>query len=168
MGHQIALYLSLKDATDLEHELLRPNDDMILKDRSRGPFPKCVTSIDLVEDGNRWYFFYFARREDLDSIITIEVPTQGYWAVDELFSPVIQFHLGRFDGDILRSGRLYYIDSYYDEKKMLVGKPADFIGWSRQLFRKAKRLLTYDKDLGAYLGNEAVKMRDSGIELRQF
>jgi hypothetical protein len=168
VGHQIALYLSLKDATDLERELLRPDEDLILKSRSRGPFPSCVTSIDLVADGNRLYFFYFARCVDLDTIVTREVPAQGYWAINQIFSPVIEFSLGRFDGEVLRSGRLYYIDSYYDEKKMLVGKPADFIEWSRQLFRKVKRLLMYDKDLGAYLGNEAVEMRDSGIELRQF
>jgi hypothetical protein len=127
MGRQIALYLSLQDAKDLQRQLLRPDEDVVLKDRSRGPFPNCVSSIDLIENRNRWYFFYFARREDLDSIITREVPTQGYWTVNQIFSPVIEFGLGRFDGKILRSGRLYYIHSYYNEKKILVGKSADFI-----------------------------------------
>src|SRR3954463_7765171 len=105
MGHQIALYLSLQDARDLERELLQPEEDVILKDRSRGPYPNCVSSTDLVEEGNRWYFFYFAKRADLDLIVTREVPTQGYWTVNELYSPVIEFGLGRFDGEVLRSGR---------------------------------------------------------------
>jgi hypothetical protein len=149
-------------------DLLPDDEHVILKNRSRGPFPNCVPSTDLVENGNRWCFFYFARRADLDLIVTREVPTQGYWTVYELFSPVIEFGLGRFDGEVLRSGRLYYIDSYYDEKKTLVSKLADFIRWSKQLFSKARRQLTFDKGLHAYLGKEAVQMRNSGIQFKQF
>ena len=168
MGHQIACYLSIEDSILLSESVLQPNDDVILKDRSRGPYPEVVASPDLVEHGNRNYLFYFAQIATLDSSVMTEVPTQGYWAFETLFSPVVELTLGRFDGAVLRRSRLYYTDSFYDDKRTLVTKPEAFLVWAKQIFTKSRRLLTYDSGLKSYLGPHAAQMRDSGIELRQF
>ena len=168
MGYQISCYLSVQDSVFLEQQLLQLDDSVILKDRSRGPYPATVFSTDLIENENRQYFFYFARRVDLDAIVMAEVPTQGYWSINDLFSPVVEFTLGRFDGEVLRRGRFYYTDSYYDNQRRLIQKPVEFLNWADQVLNEAKRLLTYDRQLQSYLGSEAVEMRKSGIELRQF
>src|SRR5262245_19151105 len=130
MGHQISCYLSVRDSVLLTERVLHPNKEVLLSDRSRRPFPKALDSTDWVENGQRWYFFYLARCADPESILMLDVPNQGYWCIDDLYSPVIEFTLGRLDGDVLRSGRLYYKDSYYDGNDKLAYKSSPFVKWA--------------------------------------
>ena len=168
MGHQISFYLSQADMFVLENKFLTLDDALILHTHARGPYPRCVDSTDFVENGQRWYFFYFVRRIDLDSLIMEEVKTQGYWSIDNLRSPVIEFIRSDFDGKKIRSGRLYYNDVYYDDAGKLVGKTPGFDVWAKRVLSKARRSLTYDKELFAYLGNEAIEMCKNGVRFVQF
>lgn len=159
MGHQINFYLSPRDMLELEKELLSLEETLILHDRSRGPYPRIVDSTDLVEDGDRQHFFNFVRTADLDSVVMKEVKTQGYWNIDDLRSPVIEFTRSNFNGELIRRGRLYYIDVYYDDSGKLVGKTPGFDVWAKKVLSKARRSMEFDKELLAYVGDEANEMR---------
>ena len=168
MGHQILFYLADKDILGLKDNILEANQTVILLSRSRGPFSESVPSIDLITNGKRQYFFYLVREVDLDSVITKEVPGQGYWTIDDLCSPVIELTLGRIEKDVIRRGRLYYNDNYYDSTGKLVNKSSDFLKWANRIFASAKSWLTYDREVSSYVGKEAQELRKSGIKFVQF
>lgn len=168
MGHQILFYLSDRDTSDLENNLFGIDETVVLLDRFRGPFPDCRDTTDIVEHGQRRYFFYLARHVDLDSIVTKEVAPQGYWTIDDLRSPVIEFSRSRVNSDVIKRGRLYYSDTYYNGTGGLISKPGEFLKWSKKILSDARRLLSYDQELRAYLGKEAKELRKSGVKLVQF
>jgi len=81
------------------------------------------------------------------------VPTQGYWTVDVLRSPVVQFRGCYFDGKIPRRGRVYYVDGFYAENDEWVEKPESFRAWAKAVLKAAKKgLKRQDSD---YIGPEA-------------
>lgn len=63
MGRQIRIYIDENDARVLEKNVTSQNDVLILHNRSRGPFPQIIDTTDLIEDGDRHYFFYFVRAD---------------------------------------------------------------------------------------------------------
>lgn len=142
---------------ELEKHIMSLEPTMTLHYRSRGPYPRVVDSTDLVENGERQYSFYFVRAKDLDSVITEEIKTQGYWSIDQMFSPVVEYLRSGFDGKMIRPGRLYYNDSYYDESGKLVGKTPGFDIWAKKLLSTARILFKYDKKLFAYVGENVKK-----------
>lgn len=167
MGHQISFFLSPNDTLEIERELLSIGEGVILHSRSRGPYPRIIDSTDLIEDGHQWLFFCFARSVDLDFLVNEEIRTQGYWSINTIKSPVIEFTRSFFDGRVLKTGRLYCDNFYYDESTNLVRrKSQDFSDWAKRILSKAKRLLTYDKEFHAYLGDEAIELHKVGIELQ--
>lgn len=144
MGHQIRFYLSENDKSRFE-ELLLSEDAVILHNRSPGPAPRILKSLDLIENGQRWYFFNLARVQDLDAIKIKEVPTQGYWVIEDLPSPVIEFSRCVVAEDAIKQGRLYYTDSDYDRSGLLVTKSPEFREWAKKILSKARRSLKFDK-----------------------
>ena len=162
MGHQLNFYLTEQDSQRFESELLAGEDSLIIHNRSRGPFPRVVESTDLVDQGQREVFSFLARRTDLDLVVMKEIPTQGYWTIDDLRSPVVQLIRSVCDRDQIKRGRLFYDASYYDQTGKLVSKDTEFIKWAKGTFSRARRLLTYNRQLGAYLGAEAVELSDKG------
>jgi len=168
MGKQINFFLSRNDSANLERTLLELEPSILLDSRSRGPFPKPYDEDEELEGGRRNLFLYLVRRDDLESVITNEVPTQGYWSILDLYSSVIEVTRCGDADNVLRRGRLYYIESYFDEKDKLVSKSDEFRTWAKRVLSKARRMLTYDKELSAYLGDEAIQMRKAGVPFRSF
>jgi hypothetical protein len=70
-----------------------------------------------------------------------EVPAQGYWTVDGLRSPVIEFQRSFFDGKSLRRGRAYVVEKYYGPNDVLVEKPEAFRTWARSVLGTIKKEL---------------------------
>jgi hypothetical protein len=81
-------------------------------------------------------------------------PTRAEWLIDEEKSEVIQFCGCTFDGVTLHIGR------FYARTDMLIGdtiwgKPDSFLKWVDRVYRAAKKLLKYSKELEAYVGPAA-------------
>jgi hypothetical protein len=88
-------------------------------------------------------------------------PTRSEWLVDEEKSEVIQFCGCDFDGETLHIGR------FYTQADMLIGgtiwpKQKAFLQWVDRVYRAAKKLLKYSKELEAYLGPAAEQWRRQG------
>ena len=159
MGHQVNFYVTPQDRTLLEERLREIGPMLVLHSRSPTSAVRKLETLDFAENGKPWLFFYLVRPEDLSAIITRHVPVQGYWTIDVLKSPVVEFNSCFFNGDKLRRGRVYYIDSYYGEDDVLVQKSESFQAWAKSLFGVVKKSL---KKRGAdYVGPHAIEWLSS-------
>jgi hypothetical protein len=124
-----------------------------------------LPSLDLEEAGQRWLYYYLVRRSDLVNVITEHVPAQGYWTVDVLRSPAVEFESCYFDGKLLRRGRVYYTDGYYGADKAWVAKPPDFLVWAKAVLKVTRKSL--HKDGADYIGRDAkawIEREDGKLE----
>ena len=168
MGHQINFFLGPNDLVELEKRLTSAGDLTILHSRSPKPEPKVVESVKFTEDGKQW-LLYLVRSADLNNVLIKEVVAQGYWVINTLFSPVVELDRCHYDGKVLKQGRLYYVDGFYDPQGLWIEKPANFKAWAKHLFTAARKTLVHDKKLRAYIGPEAALMRISGeVEFKSF
>ena len=168
MGHQINFFLGPNDLLELEARLKKVDAPVVLHSRSPTRKPRVLDTMNFTEDGKQWLFLYLVRSQDLNSLRIKEIKAQGYWSVDTLTSPVIELDRCYYDGKILRRGRLYYVDGFYEQEEW-VEKSSDFKTWAKRLFNVARKTLVYDKELGSHVGAEASAMRLRGrIEFKSF
>ena len=76
-------------------------------------------------------------------------------------SEAIQFSGADFDGNSLLIGRMYFQTDKLVED-MIVTKKKEFLIWADSVFRFSKRFLSYDRELDAYLGQEAFDFQKNG------
>lgn len=99
---------------------------------------------------------YLARKEDLEDIQFKFLPTQNYWYLDSLHSPVIQYSRCYFTDTIIRRGRLWFQPGAYVDAEW-VNKNHEFIEWADNIIKKVRRnLKRYKHQLGEYTYSEYV------------
>jgi len=141
MGHQARFYITPEDTTALEKRLSKGANAIFLHSRSMANEPRIVDSLSYKSEGNRWLFYYLTRAEDLSSVVMTHVPVQEYWNIDIFRSPVIQFNGCYSDGQVLRIGRLYYVDGFYGADDQWVYKSESFRSWAKSVLTMTKRML---------------------------
>src|SRR5438477_40202 len=107
MGQQVIFYMTPGDTSAALGRLRRCGPLVILHSKSPERKPKVVPDLNVTEQGKRWLYFYLTRPTDMSSISMREVPTQRYWAIDEIDSPVIELNLSFYNGQGIRRGRAY-------------------------------------------------------------
>src|ERR1041385_1057116 len=142
MGHQVNFFLTPDDVVFLERKLRALGELYVLRDRTSTSAPRIVETMNHVEDGKRWLYLYLAQRALLEQVVTTYVPAQGYWTVDSSQSPVIELSSCFFDGQILREGRLYYVDGFYGADGEWQDKPDVFLKWARSVLSSTRRSLS--------------------------
>jgi hypothetical protein len=110
-------------------------------------------ALDPATSGEEWLHLFLARPEDVDAVVMRHVPTQGYWTVDVLYSPVVEFQRCYFDGKILRRGRAYFVDKYFGPNADVVQKPEAFRKWAQSVLGAIRRGL-HRRGLD-YVGSDA-------------
>lgn len=99
-------------------------------------------------------YFYLVRAEDVPSLVLTHVPAQGYWSLDVIRAPVVEFTRCFLDGRLLRRGRIYYREWFYDSDGRRVEKGKEFGSWARRIVTVAKRgLMRRDGD---WIGADAL------------
>ena len=153
MGHQVNFYLDPADTIALEEAIRTLGPLLVLHSRSPGPEPRVLECVSIEESGQPWLFLHLVRPEDLQSVVTRHVPAQGYWTIDVLRSPVIELNRCFFDGKILRRGRLYYVDGFYNASDEWQEKSDSFKRWAKTVLAKVKKgLKKHEMD---YIGTGA-------------
>lgn len=165
MTKQVNFYVTPEDTSLLEDKLRHIDSLVVLHSRSSNSKPHELDSLDYVENGQQWLYFYLVRQDDFDSVIMRHVPAQNYWTVDVVKSPVIEFNRCFFDGKILRRGRIYYINKFYGTNDELLEKPEPFQIWAKSIFNTTKKSL--DKVNSDYYGRNAKAWISSGGTLAQ-
>ena len=151
MGHQVNFFLDIDDTMRVEALARSIAPLVVLHSRSGQAAPRVVENVLLDEHGRRWLSYYLVQPECLGDVRMEYVPRQGCWTVDDFRSPVVQFDTCFCDGVILRRGRLYYVDGYYDSQDNWVYYPDSFRKWAKTLLAKTRKILTRH-DILAYIG----------------
>jgi len=154
MGKQIQIYLAQEDAADFE-SALKASGAIILKRSSTESRPLVSDTARAQSADGVGVDGYIVRSNDLEHVSMRAVPAQGYWTVDGLHSPVVEFFGCHFNGKTLRRGRLFYDEGYYDAAGMWVDKPKEFNSWARSVFGLAKKRFKKDPKLDAHVGPKA-------------
>ncbi|MFH1921036.1 MAG: hypothetical protein ABIP48_14295 [Planctomycetota bacterium] len=141
MGHQVNFFAAPDDIAQLQQRIGDIEPMCILHDRSPTVKPRVLSTLDFVEDGQPLIFYFLVRESDLAQVVTRHVPAQGYWTVDVLRSPVVEFNSCFFDGTILRRGRVYYVDGFYGDNDEWIEKPEDFRLWAKVVLKATKKCL---------------------------
>lgn len=157
MGHQATFYATPTDIAELEKKIRHIEPMLILKWRSPTAEPRILPSLNAIEDGQRWLSYYLVRESQLSQVVTDYVPAQGYWTVEVLRSPVVQFRSCYFDGTILREGRVYYVDGFYGADDAWVYQPESFRKWAKAVLRTTKKALK--REGFDYIGPDALAWR---------
>lgn len=159
MGKQISFYLTPADTFKLEFKLREIEPFHVLHSRSDAAKARVLDNLNYAEHGQQWLYFFLVRRDDVDSVVMRNVPSQGYWSVDVLKSPVIEFQRSFFDEYSLKRGRIYYVDKYYGVNNKLVKKSESFREWAQSIFLiTRKSLIKYGPD---FIGEESKAWLDS-------
>lgn len=138
----------------MEEEIRNVAAVLVLHENSPTLAPRVLSSLDLRENGRRWLRFYLVRDVDLDSVVVEHVPAQGHWSIDVLRSPVVQFNCCYFDEEILRRGRVYYVDGFYGPDRAWVEKSEGFRAWARAVFKAVRKHLR--KEGSKYVGEDTL------------
>lgn len=141
MGHQVNFHATPVDIETITANLKKLEPLVVLHSYSSTEQVRSVESLIYLEHGAPWLYFFLARPADLKSIVTRHVPTQGYWSIDVVRSPVVEFNSCFFDGKTFRSGRVYYTDSYYDTDNSLVPKSEAFTTWAKAVLAGTRKSL---------------------------
>ncbi len=89
-----------------------------------------------------WVKTYLVMDSQLDQVILNDVEAQDYDLIDSLRSPVIELIRPYFDVEknILRRGRLYFKDGYWNENREWVQKNDAFLDWANLLFKRFRKV----------------------------
>lgn len=156
MGKQVNFYLTPSDLVDVEALINTIEPCYILHSRSKSNEPLVIESFTMKEKGNDWWDFYLVRQCDILDVKMEEVPSQGYWSIDGMQSPVIKFNKCPFDGFTLGRGRIYFNEKYYGANASLTYKPDAFKVWANTILRRVKKKLLKKDDF--YWGEEANRL----------
>jgi hypothetical protein len=160
MSHQINFFITPKDTELLERKFRNIGPMLILHRISDSDKPKVIDSFGFVNQTTTWLYFYLVRPEDLGSVLMIHVPEQGHWVVDGLFSPTIEFYQSFFDYKVLRRGRIFYDDGYYQRDGKWADKNTAFIRWAKSIFSITRKSLKKNSS-GYFMGDHAQKWVDT-------
>src|SRR5437763_12970614 len=106
MSHQLIFFVTPTDLLQTMDAIARCGDFVIFRSRSSEEAPQLISRSDFDRNADRSLFYYLVRPQEPANVKFRNVPAQGYWSVDDLRSPVVQFIRSRFDGRTVGEGRL--------------------------------------------------------------
>lgn len=166
MGRQINFYMSLEDQIAMD-ELIRTKMPELFVIRHRMKERKIQLLESTLDETLGVKSMYLVLGTQIGHVVMREKNTLGWYFVDDLRSPIIEYSRSNLiqndpRGKVLRGGRIYYQPSYFDGSGVLVGKNPDFLKAAQKLFGLFKRNLTLIKDRYFYFGEGALKLEKEG------
>lgn len=140
---------------NLEKVLKQKLDLLILANTSKTPSPVILPQLKLEKMGKEDLLVYLIRPCDLDKVRFYLVEELDECVIDSLYSPVIEFDRCYINKNKITRGRMYYVTGYYDENDEWIEKESEFLDWAQKLFKIAKKSLKRNRDLDAYVGEDA-------------
>ena len=158
MSKQVRLFLLPDDYPDVQRAIESCGPARYLPDPVPGHAPTTISSLAIAasEMGKTNLTVFIVREQDLPNVKTKFVPGQGYYVVDDLTSPVIEFMRSYFTGSLLRSGRLYHRASGSSEAASAFPKWADAV-----LAAVKKTLRRVEVGGGVYLSERVITWKES-------
>jgi hypothetical protein len=160
LGRQVSFYAGPRDIDELTQEL-RKKGSVIIAERSPGPEPMVADSALPMLEGS--ICAWLVREEDLSRVEWGHYPNLGYWLLDQMASPAVQYWGPRVKDHVMSTGRLWFSP----EGSVLRKKPEDFIRWADSLLRVTRKLFSRLPKPEGYsythhIGPDAEEMVSSG------
>ncbi len=160
---QVNFYLMPDEQASFDQLLKSAGALRIITGMSSAFRPQLASTTVLHSPGAEDLKVHLVRDQDLELLRADQGPDGKEWFVDVLRSPVIEYWRCFTDGKILRRGRLYFIEDYFNNHGRLVKKDADFLKWARAVIANVRRSMKKRAD-GDYM-SQGVAERDSGLRL---
>ena len=135
---QLNFYLNKKDSGLLDSRLIEVEDLVFLKARSGSSNPHFLINSIIKNMGKEPLKIILVRNSDLENLAFQRVENTKDFRIDTLKSPVIEYSRCFVSHEIIRRGRLYCQNSYFDENGDLMKKPEGFLKWRKRIFEKAR------------------------------
>jgi hypothetical protein len=161
MAHQFRLGLIQEDALEID-EILESLQIVPIRSSMRKLKPARLQTTAIRRMGAEKLLIYLVHEEDIEALVFRKKGDGPEWTIDSRRSPVVEFLRCFFDGKILRTGRLFYDSGYFRPSGAWEEKSEGFRHRAARLFQAMKKRLTYDRQLGVYLGNSAAKLLSEG------
>jgi hypothetical protein len=162
MGRQINFFLTPEDLAAWEEKIRQSVPISLFEYRSESGKPEVLKFAAICNMGVSWLTIGLCNPDHLSDIHFKQVQSQSYRTLDLFRSPAIELSRCFYDGTKLRRGRLYYIRDYYSESGELVKRPSSFNEWAKSVFKITVKGLFRDPDLYAYIGKNALELRENG------
>lgn len=143
MGRQVNFFLTRRDLDGFEAFFW--SSDQVVALCQPTPSADLVFANSLRPEAENqlrpWGSMFLAREVDLDLVRVKLIERQGYYLIDDLFSPVVEWSPGYDPATGHRSGRgrLWFPTAYWDDDGEFVQMPSGFLGWGDRLLRWVRR-----------------------------
>lgn len=161
---QLNFHLSYQDSCLFDSRLFKVQDLVVVKVRSASNNPHVLENTIIKNMGKEPLKIMLVRESDLKSLVFRRVEKMGHFRIDTLKSPVIEYSRCFVSDEIIRRGRLYCQNSFFDENGDLRKKPAEFLKWRKRIFEKARVGLIFDADRNC-IGSGALMDKQNGKKL---
>lgn len=165
MGRQVNFYMMPEDLAEFEDALSARGNIVFLAEPMPGPSLREVEGLDRLEGdfGGR----ALARRQDLERIQTVVVPSTGMMMLKASESPVVELSRSRFDDATgkLTSGRLWFMTPGRGDVGFDPGE--DFLSWADSILAHIRKNKKYtmmkDPDhKGIYISDRVREWQERG------
>ncbi len=160
---QINFYLTNSDQVKLLGDLSERDEFLIASSVSHDGNLRLAQAAKLKDIGAEPLQAYLVRPCDMVGVRIRTLENQAH-CVDSRRSPVVEFTRSFHGNNKLSRGRLYVTTAYYDGKT-LVRKEDAFVKWATTLISIARKKLKRDAATQSYFGEDALRLKESGIEL---
>ena len=158
MGHQVNFFVLPPDLPAIEAAIRTTGPLCFLEDRTPTHEPSVLQTLafEAGDMGRRQLRAYITRPSDLRDVKTRFIKQQGYWLIDSLDSPVIEFDRCFFDGQVLRPGRAYFAS----DLRFRASLPSrDFVKWGDRVMARIRTLLKRAPNIGRNIYASADALR---------
>lgn len=127
MNSQVRIRLRSDDLGELEAEL-REREALFLPYTFPAPELSFLPALELGK------LIWIVRPDDRDLVRLKHIPQQGYWVIDQVRSPVVEFSHSGPDSE-LGEGRLQFHTNYWADDDTKVAFPDGFVTWARDILQ---------------------------------
>jgi hypothetical protein len=159
---QLNFFLTRSDQAELLRRLDPQGSFLYVESISQDGSLRMLEGAEIKKMGSERLKIFITLSQLIDKIVVVQSVDPAF--VDVLRSPVVEFSRCYQDDRLIRSGRFYFIRSYFDERAV-IEKDDAFLQWSNSLLSRARRMLKKDPKSFAYFGPEALRLKDAGFKM---
>ena len=161
MELQINFFLTAEDQVAFEEHLKKAGDFVAIRWKSDKPEPAVVD----LSAHTGVLSLRLVLPQHLVKVSMQPILTRREYSVDGLISPVVEYSRCPQEDRLIRRGRLYFQEGYFDAAGKWIVKDEAFVTWARRLRETARRFFKKRRISFFYLGEGAEKAKAAGFEL---
>lgn len=162
MGRQINFYMLPEDEKEFISDVLQRKDVVMIAEPFESKFPNIISSLPEPFSKPFWHSIYFWTING--KLETKYIEKQGYFLIDSLTSPVIEFSRSFMRDNLLVRGRIRAQLQYWKSNE-IVSKGKEFENWFNAIARWIRKHYQKISEL-EYIGPHALEWRKRGGVLK--